>query len=94
MAHFGGFRFWWDGIEAVRTCENVWADCSAWVLFTAGAFESTVKKIGAERVLFGTDFPICDLDMAAYKLRHAGLSNRDCELISARNAIGLFGLES
>ena len=94
MAHFGGFRFWRDGIEQIKDCDNVWADCSAWVLFTAGAFESTVRKIGAERVLFGTDFPICDLDMAVYKLTHSGLSDKDCELISSGNAIELFGLES
>ena len=93
MAHFGGFRFWKDGIEAIKDCDNVWADCSAWVLFTAGAFESTIRKIGASRVLFGTDFPICELDMAVWKLQHSGLSDKDCELISSGNAIELFGLE-
>lgn len=90
MAHFGGFRFWRDGIEAIKGCENVWTDCSAWVLFTAGAFESTINKIGAARVLFGTDFPICDLDMAAYKLTHSGLSQRQIDLIGFENAKALF----
>lgn len=94
MAHFGGFRFWRDGIEAIKDCDNVWADCSAWVLFTAGAFESTIRKIGASRVLFGTDFPLCDLDMAVYKVQHSGLSDKDCDLVSSGNAIELFGLES
>ncbi len=90
MAHFGGFRFWRDGIEAIKDCENVWTDCSAWVLFTAGAFENTINKIGAARVLFGTDFPICDLDMAAYKLTHSGLSQRQVDLIGFENAKALF----
>ncbi len=93
MAHFGGFRFWRDAIGAIKNCENVWTDCSAWVMFTAGAFESTIKKIGAGRVLFGTDFPICDLDMAAYKLTHSGLSQRQADLIGFENAKALFKLK-
>ena len=90
MAHFGGFRFWRDGVEAIKGCSNVWTDCSAWVLFTMGAFESTVKKLGAERVLFGTDFPLCELDMAVYKLRNSGLSEHEVDLISSENAARLF----
>jgi hypothetical protein len=43
----------------------------------AGALEGAVRKPGAERVLFGTDFPLCDLNMAAYKLGHAGLTEGD-----------------
>ena len=93
MAHFGGFRFWRDGIAAIKDCDNVWADCSAWVLFTMGAFEHTVKQLGAERVLFGTDFPLCDLDMAAYKLRNSGLSEREVDFIGYKNAVELFKLD-
>ena len=92
MAHIGGFRFWRDGIEAVRDCDNVWVDCSAWVLFTMGAFGSAVERLGAERVLFGTDFPLCELDMAIYKLRNSGLSQWEADLISSENAATLFGL--
>ncbi len=93
MAHFGGFRFWRDAIETIKDCENVWVDCSAWVLFTMGAFESTVNKIGASRVLFGTDFPLCDPDTAAYKLTHSGLSQRQVDLIGFENAKALFKLK-
>ena len=90
MAHFGGFRFWRDGIEAISKYENVWVDCSAWVLFTMGAFEGAIDKIGAGRVLFGTDFPVCDLGMAAYKLTHSGLSQRQVDLIGFENAKAIF----
>ncbi len=90
MAHIGGFRFWRDGIEAVKDCDNVWVDCSAWVLFTMGAFDSAVKILGAERVLFGTDFPLCELNMAVYKIRNTGLSEREVDLISFKNAAELF----
>lgn len=93
MAHIGGFRFWRDGIEAVTDCDNVWVDCSAWVLFTMGAFESAVRKLGAERVLFGTDFPLCELDMAVYKLRNSGLSEREVDLIGFKNVGVLFKLD-
>jgi predicted TIM-barrel fold metal-dependent hydrolase len=93
MAHFGGFRFWRDGITAIKHCDNVWADCSAWVLFTMGAFEHTVKTLGAGRVLFGTDFPLCELDMAVYKIRNSGLSEREVDRIGFENAVELFNLE-
>lgn len=90
MAHLGGFRFWRDGIEAIKDCDNVWVDCSAWVMLTMGAFENAVKELGAERVLFGTDFPICELDMAVYKMRHSGLSEKEYNLISFENAMKIF----
>ncbi|MCD4699145.1 MAG: amidohydrolase [Phycisphaerae bacterium] len=93
MAHLGGFRFWRDAIEAIEKCENVWTDCSAWVMFTMGAFEIAIDKLGAARILFGTDFPLCDLDMAAYKLTHSDLSQRQIDLIGFENAKMLFRLK-
>jgi predicted TIM-barrel fold metal-dependent hydrolase len=92
MSHLGGFRFWRDGIAAIEPFDNVWTDCSAWVMCTMGAFETAVTTLGARRVLFGTDFPLCELDMAAYKLQHSGLSSADRERVASKNAIELFRL--
>jgi len=92
MAHMGGFRFWKTGVEAVKHLENVWVDVSAWCLFCMGALEGAVRRLGSSRVIFGTDFPLVDLGMAVWKVRHAGLSEADQERIFWMNAAGVFHL--
>lgn len=92
MAHMGGFRFWKTGVESVKRLNNVWVDVSAWCLFCMGALEGTLRRVGAARVLFGTDFPLIDLDAAVWKVRHAGLSQDDQERVFWRNAAHVFGI--
>jgi len=94
MAHLGGFRFWKTGVEAIQHLDNVWADVSAWCLFCMGALEGAVRRLGTSRVIFGTDFPLCDLGMAVWKIRNAGLSEADQERIFWKNAAEIFRLEA
>lgn len=54
MAHLGGNCY--DGIPAIRDCENVWADISG-SIFRADDLIYAVESIGADRILFGTDLP-------------------------------------
>ena len=92
MAHLGGFRFWKTGVEAVKELDNVWVDVSAWCLYSMGALEGAVRRLGSSRVIFGSDFPYCDPAMAVWKVRNAGLSEEAQEHIFWKNAAQVFKL--
>jgi len=92
MAHLGGFRFWKRGVEAVRALDNVWVDVSAWCLYSMGALEGALRRLGSSRVVFGTDFPYCDPAAAVLRVRSAGLSTEAQERIFWKNAAHIFRL--
>lgn len=54
MAHLGGD--WEFGVRAIRDCPNVWVDFAGSVN-EYGAYELTVRELGAHRVVFGSDLP-------------------------------------
>lgn len=54
MAHIGGGGDWQWSLKAVEDCPNIYTDTSGSVC-DDGLIEQTVKYIGADRVLFGTD---------------------------------------
>ena len=60
VAHFGRYLCTDAGlierfIELAESCENVWLDASGVVL--AWTIEDAARRIGADRILFGTDGP-------------------------------------
>lgn len=54
MAHFGGQ--WEFGLRAIEELPNVRADFSG-TINEYGAYETAVKRLGEDRVVFGTDLP-------------------------------------
>lgn len=54
MAHVGGGGDWQWQLKAIADCPNIYTDTSGSVC-DEGLLESTVKYLGADRVLFGTD---------------------------------------
>lgn len=58
-AHFGGWSIWDEASRIMAGLDNFYVDCSSsmpWI-GTEKAFE-LVRRYGAERVLFGTDYPM------------------------------------
>jgi len=87
MAHLGGDAY--HGIKPVRNCMNVWTDFSG-TNFRAGELEYTVKLLGAERVLFGTDMPPAPFLTNLGIVEDADISESDKQDILWRNACKLF----
>ncbi len=58
-AHFGGWSVWERACEEMRAFPNLWVDCSSSLSYIPPetALE-IIRRYGAERVLFGTDFPL------------------------------------
>ena len=86
MAHLGGNAY--HGIKAVRDCPNVWVDFSG-SLFRRDELDYTVRQIGAERIVYGSDMPITYL-VNQGQVEEADLTPEQKQLIYYRNAETLF----
>jgi len=102
LCHFGNPWFE-DAAELIYKHPNVYADISG--LITGGAYaekyaEWLAKKIseaiyfaaGAEKVIFGTDYPVTKHSEALALVRRLEVDERDKEKILWRNAERVFGL--
>jgi predicted TIM-barrel fold metal-dependent hydrolase len=86
MAHLCGCRE--RGVEDIADCPNVFVDTSG-AQPEAGFIEYAVKRIGAKRLLYGSDAPCRDFGCQLAKVREAAISESDRELILGKNAEGL-----
>jgi uncharacterized protein len=103
FAHLGGlgFRFW-NILALARTAEglfadNIYFDLSATVVIAAGSpladeFVWTVRNVGIEHVLLGSDFPQLSLDRTLTALDRLPFTAGERQLIRYDNARRLFGL--
>lgn len=83
MAHLCGCRH--RGIEDIAECPNVWVDTSG-AQPEAGFIEYAVRRIGAQRLLYGSDAPCRDYGCQLAKVREAKISEADRALILGKNA--------
>ncbi len=91
MAHMGGDQ-WRDGIEAAKQSANLYVDpCATWA--DADKVAWAVRELGAERVLFGSDYPLFDAGYTLGMIEDAELAEEQRELILHGNAERIFGIE-
>lgn len=86
MAHLGANCY--DGIPPIRDLKNVFVDFSG-SIFRANDLNYTVRMIGAQRVLFGTDLPVSFVDSYG-QLLEADLTEKERDMIFCSNAQRLF----
>ena len=91
-AHMGGYTEWDEAREYLQH-ENVMVDCSSsyFVLGDAGLL-SSIRFFGADRVLFGSDFPMWDPAEELRAVRALGLTEEELEKVLHRNAEHLLKL--
>lgn len=73
-------------IDIMKKFDNVHLDLSGTGLFRYGLVRHLVDNIGAERILFGTDYPICNLQLYVNGVLGEKLSDKEKELIFSGNA--------
>lgn len=80
MAHIAGN--WEIGAQAIRDCRNVMVDTSG-TICDAGMIEYTVKLLGAERIIYGSD----NLDFTGQvaKILAAEITDEEKNMILANN---------
>ena len=92
MAHMGGDS-WWDGIAAARESPNLCVDpCGTCA--DSDKIGIAVRELGAERMIFGSDFSLFDPAYTLGMIEDADLSAEQRELILYGNAQRLFGIPS
>lgn len=63
-AHLGGYKAWDDAEKYLcGKYSNIWYDCSSalWAMSKEKA-KYMIEACGYDRVMFGTDYPVCDID--------------------------------
>lgn len=86
MAHLCGCGY--RGVEYIADLPNVYVDTSGGQPEN-GFLQYAVKRIGAGRLLYGSDAPCRDFGCQLHKVLDAGLSSADMEKILYTNAVEL-----
>ncbi|MSU23152.1 MAG: amidohydrolase [Opitutus sp.] len=89
MAHLTGCGV--RGVLAAKSCENLWVDTSGAAPET-GLMEYAVEKLGAGRVLYGSDLPVRDLPVAIARVTGSALDAATQRKILRDNARALLQL--
>ena len=92
FAHPGDLNRVPKHIEVMKRHENVYLDLSGTGLFRYGVLKHLVSQVGAERIIFGTDYPICNPGMYVNAVLFEKISDREKELILSGNAKRLLKL--
>ena len=93
-AHFGGWSIWEEAAEELFGYKNLMVDCSSSLYALSN--ETAVKLIrlyGANRVLFGTDYPMWEPGEEVRRFMALDLTEEERQLILHENAEKLFGIE-
>ena len=90
MAHMTGIGR--RGVQDVEELPNVYVDTSGgW--YDSEMVEYAVRHMGAERVLFGSDYPGRDYAPQIGRVLGANLSEKDREKVLWRNAVSVLKLD-
>lgn len=94
FAHFGGgLPFYALMPEVADALEGAFFDSSASpLLYKPQVYRTVVDLVGAERVLFATDFPLLIYSRALHHLAEGGLTPQEQALVLGANAQRLFRL--
>jgi predicted TIM-barrel fold metal-dependent hydrolase len=92
-AHFGGWSIWEEATEELCRYENFYVDCSSSLYaLSPETGKRLVRRYGAEKVLFGTDYPMWKPDEELSRLHALGLSPEEEEKILYQNAQRIFDI--
>jgi predicted TIM-barrel fold metal-dependent hydrolase len=84
-AHFGGY-FEWDEAARILAGRRLWVDTSSSLPFIGPERgRELVEVFGAERVVFGTDYPVWDAEEELARFYAMNLPNEQLEMILYKN---------
>lgn len=92
-AHFGGWSIWEEASRKLAGIPNFYVDCSSSMGFIdLDTIRRCINNYGADRVLFGTDYPMWSPAEELDRLFSLGLSEEEYRMILSENAKKLFGI--
>ena len=93
IAHLDGYGLYEFEIEMMQKYENVYADISAHGAEREGMLEDAVRRVGADRILYGSDYPGYSPEPFVSAVLRADLTDDVREAILFQNAARLLGVE-
>ena len=93
-AHFGGWSVWKDAAATLAGSPNLYVDCSSslsWL--TPDEAAQIIRAYGADRVLWGTDYPMWESGSELELFHRIGLTTEEERLILYDNAAKLLGIK-
>ena len=92
-AHFGGWSVWDAAEKSLCGFDNFFVDCSSSLYaMTAERAKELIDAYGVNRVLFGTDYPMWDIDTEIERFMRIDLTEEEREKILSSNAASLFSI--
>ncbi len=93
-AHFGGWSLWETAWEQLAGEPNLYVDCSSsFYMISTDVATELIKAYGAERVLFGTDFPMWKPNTELDTFWRIPLTDDERRIILSENAKKVFGFK-
>lgn len=97
LAHWGGGVFFYQLLrkEVKEALSNAYFDTAASpFLYNPAIYNMAIQIMGAEKILFGTDFPLLKPSRYFKEFKAAGLSESDQKKICGENAQHLLGIRT
>ncbi len=93
-AHLGGYQVWEDAYPLLAGRENVWYDTSSalWAM-TAEYADKLISKLGTERLMFGTDYPVKTTAEELARVEALTLTEKQLDDVLWNNAARFLGIE-
>lgn len=93
-AHFGGWSIWEEATRELHGFDNLYVDSSStfhWVEHIK--VKDFIRAYGSDRVMFGSDFPMWDVEHEIRYMMELGLSDEEYENVFHRTAEKLFSIQ-
>ncbi len=92
-AHLGGWSMWEQAAELLYRFPQLYVDCSSSLYaLTPEQARRIIRLYGAERVLFGTDYPMWNPTEEVQRFLHLQLTEEENEKILYQNAARLLNI--
>lgn len=93
-AHFAGWSVWQEATEKLAGTPNLYVDLSSSLYdLTSETAVDLIHAYGADRVLWGTDYPMWESESEMEYFNKLDLTDDEREMILYKNAAKLLGLE-
>lgn len=93
-AHLGGWSVWDEAADKLNNLPNFYVDCSSCFGFIpVQKVKQLIRHYGADRVLFGTDYPMWSPSQEIKQILSLGLDENEIKSILNINAKKVFNLE-
>lgn len=90
LAHMGGYLHVEEAIDVAVEHDNIYLETSA--MPYPDLIRNAVERVGARRVIFGSDGPGCNPALELHKVRSLGLDAPTEDLVLGGNAARLLGI--